>query len=165
MGYAVFTARKIMLNTQINNLQFRLMALSQQKQNLSQYSSNMQQQFGNMSMMLGSGMNGFGGGIFGNMLGGLGMGLMGGMSGMAGMYGGGVGNIFAQSAYNQATYMQQMQLSAMGQAMLKPVAMAETQIDNQMKSIETQLKAKQAELDKVEEAEGKAIEKSAPKFA
>ena len=163
MGYAVFTARKIMLNTQINNLQFRLMALSQQKQNLSQYSSNMQQQFGNMSMMLGSGMNGFGGGIFGNMLGGLGMGLMGGMSGMYGM--GGMGNIFAQSAYNQATYMQQMQLSAMGQAMLKPVAMAETQIDNQMKTIETQLKAKQAELDKIEQAEDKAIEKSAPKFA
>ena len=151
MGYAVFTARKIMLNTKINNLQFRLMALSQQKQNLSQYSSNMQQQFGMMSMMLGcnnGGMN-----MLSNML------AMGGNQQMM------AAAMMMQQGYNQQNMFAQMQYSAMAQSMLKPVAMAETQIDNEMKSIETQVKAAQAELDKVEQAEDKAIEKSAPKFA
>ena len=151
MGYAVFTARKIMLNTKINNLQFRLMALSQQKQNLSQYSSNMQQQFGMMSMMLGGNNGGMN--MLSNML------AMGGNQQMAAYA------MMMQQGYNQQNMFAQMQYSAMAQSMLKPVAMAETQIDNEMKSIETQVKAAQAELDKVEQAEDKAIEKSAPKFA
>ena len=151
MGYAVFTARKIMLNTKINNLQFRLMALSQQKQNLSQYSSNMQQQFGMMSMMLGGNNGGMN--MLSNML------AMGGNQQMM------AAAMMMQQGYNQQNMFAQMQYSAMAQSMLKPVAMAETQIDNEMKSIETQVKAAQAELDKVEQAEDKAIEKSAPKFA
>ena len=154
MGYAIFSARKIMLSTRINNLQFRLMALSQQKQNLAQLSSSMQQYFGNISMMLGSGY-------------GMGMGLMNGLANSVfGMFmGNSANNIFGSMGYNNQIAAAQQMLGMQSQAMLKPVAAQENMIDNEMKTIETQLKAAQAEIEQVEKAEDNAIKQSAPKFA
>ena len=42
MGYAIFTARKLMLTNRINQMNFRLMQLSQQQQTLSDLSAQME---------------------------------------------------------------------------------------------------------------------------
>lgn len=153
MGYAIFAARKLMLTNRVNNLNFRIMCLSQQQQSLADISGRMQQYFGMLStnasndmmqqmmaMQSGQQFNSGAMGAFGNLLG------MGGNM-MAGMYN------------------QQQQISAMSQLMLKPVADAENQIECERKRLETQLAAAQKELEKVEQAEEKAIERSAPKYA
>lgn len=150
MGYAIFAARKLMLTSRISNLNFRIMCLSQKQQSLADQSSMMQQ-------MIGSSM---GGSMFGNMFG---MGNMFGIGNMLGM-----GNMFNQLQNNEdfKNYWglaQQMQ--AYGQANLYAVNQQEKQIEMEMKRLETQLSAATKELEKVEQAEEKQIDRSAPKYA
>ena len=56
-------------------------------------------------------------------------------------------------------------LDAAGKAEAAKVKRLETDINNQKLMIETQLKAAEAELQKVEEQESKNIERTAPKYA
>ena len=56
-------------------------------------------------------------------------------------------------------------LDAAGKAEAAKVKRLETEITNQKLMIETQLKAAETELQKVEEQESKGIEQSAPKYA
>ena len=56
-------------------------------------------------------------------------------------------------------------LDAAGKAEAAKVKRLETDITNQKLMIETQLKAAETELDKVEEQESKGIERTAPKYA
>ena len=158
MGYAVFAARKIMLTNRINNLNFRIMCLSQQQQSLSDISGRMQQFFGNLTMGLSNQMQS---GMNSQM-----QGFMTGLQTMGGQNASIFQNIggFANNYYNQMQ-MQQYQLSAMQQAILQPVAEQENQIELERKRLETQVSAAQKELESVEKAEEKAIERSAPKFA
>lgn len=159
MGYAIFAARKLMLTSRISNLNFRIMCLSQKQQSLADQSSMMQQ-------MIGSSM---GGSMFGNMFGNM-FGMGGNMFGMGNMYGnmGYIGNMFNMLKNNQdfqkyLAISQEMQ--AYGRANLYAVNQQEKQIEMQMKRLETQLSAATKELEKVEQAEDKQIERSAPKYA
>ena len=152
MGYAVFTARKLMLTSRINNLNFRLMCLSQQKQSLAQLSSTMQSSFGQLSMNMNSMCQQ---NLIGAMLGGSYNGTSGNNQTQMMNY---MGNMYQMQLNNN--YIQQMQ-----QSMMAPVAMQDNAIDMEMKTIETQLQAARAELDSVEKHEGEEIKKSAPKFA
>jgi len=153
MGYAIFAARKIMLTSRINNLNWRIMCLSQQQQSLSDISGRMQQYFGTMSMMMGSQNNS----IWQAM-------------GLGNQWAGGNGldmNSIANNAYAymNGMQMQQAQINMLSQAMLQPVAAQENQIELERKRLETQLQAATKELEKVESAEEKQIENSAPKYA
>ena len=56
-------------------------------------------------------------------------------------------------------------MDAINQSKMQQIKDMENQIELEMKSLETQLKAAQAELKSVEEQESKNIENAAPKFA
>lgn len=153
MGYAIFAARKIMLTSRINNLNWRIMCLSQQQQSLSDVSGRMQQYFGTMSMLMGN-QNAS---IWQAM-------------GLGNQWNGGNGlgsGTIAQNGMNFMNSMsyEQMMLNMQSQMMLKPVADQENQIELERKRLETQLQAATKELEKVEQAEEKQIESSAPKYA
>ena len=152
MGYAVFTARKLMLNSRVNKLNFRLMCLSQEKQNLAQQSSTMQSYFGKLSMDMNTMCQQ---NMLGSMLGGSYNGTSGNSQTQMMNY---MGNMYQMQLNNN--YIQQMQ-----QSMMAPVAMRDNAIDMEMKTIETQLQAAREELNNVEKHEGEEIKKSAPKFA
>ena len=157
MGYAVFTARKLMLTSRVNNLNFRLMCLSQQKQSLSQQMASMQSMFGQISMNLNTSCGLNTNNLMGSFLGGIGLGNM--DSSLLGQQlSFGKGNYEQLALYNN--YIQQMQRS-----MMAPIAMQDNAIDMEMKTIETQLQAARQELEAVEKHEGDEIKKSAPKFA
>ena len=48
MGYAIFTARKLMLTNRVNQLNFRIMQLSQQQQTLANNAANMERSMASM---------------------------------------------------------------------------------------------------------------------
>ncbi len=162
MGYAIFAARKIMLTNRINNLNFRIMCLSQKQQTLSDISGKMQSYFGQMQMMLGVQNSGFNNPMNQMML----------MQQAGNMFSGGNGNNNAMGsifqsfqAQQQQQSMYQMMLSMQAEGMMAPVAAEENQIEQERKRLETQVKAATAELEQVEKAEDDQIKKSAPKYA
>lgn len=167
MGYAIFTARKLMLTNRINQISFRLLQLSQQKQTLAQATGDKQRAlaytksiFNNMGqqammgyqsqqMQLGQQLSQPGltperraelskllSDTYQNM--------------------NGIGNIF--NSYN--SYMDMASSYE-----LQFIKDKETQIDLEMKTLETQQKAMTAELQEVEKKEDSEIKNSAPKFA
>lgn len=123
------------------------MCLSQQQQSLSDISARMQEYFGNMSMMLGNQNSS----IFQAMA-------------LGSQFAGGGGSSINPNIMNYMSN-QQMMLNMQSQMMLKPVAAQENQIECERKRLETQLSAAQKELEKVEQAEEKQIQNSAPKYA
>lgn len=155
MGYAIFAARKIMLTSRINNLNFRIMCLSQQQQSLADISSRMQQYYSMASLMVGNQSTSiFNGMLLGNQWNGAG-------TSATDVYG------IAQNGMNFMNYMSQEQamLNMFSQLELIGVNQQEKQIELARKRLETQLSAAQKELEKVEQAEEKQIEHSAPKYA
>ncbi len=173
MGYAIFTARKLMLRNRINQINFRMMQLSQQQQTLAEQASRWERamantrtvfsQIGNifqmgmnamiqgqMQQLYNNNVNGGGGtqdySIFNTIL------STGGLNFMATPMGAYM-NMMSQS------------LDMANQNQLQRVKDMENQIELQMKSLETQLKAAQAEMESVEKAEDNEIKSSAPKFA
>ena len=131
MGYAMFCSRKIMLVSQINDLQYRLTELTMKQQDLAQMSSAYTAQ--------------------------------------------------AQSYYNFTTG--QMDQAALDKAIadsspnsgvnsfqdpeanLKKISNAEKQIEMESKRLQTQLQAKQTELEAVEKGEEQGIKNATPKYA
>ena len=75
-------------------------------------------------------------------------------------------NIFQQIQEQiQKTYMTNSYFDFMSQARMQNIKNIEDQIEQEMKTLETQQKAVSTELKSVEDAESKAIENAAPKFA
>ena len=75
-------------------------------------------------------------------------------------------NIFQQIQEQiQKTYMTNSYFDFMSQARMQNIKNIEDQIEQERETLQTQAKAVQNELDKVQESEDKAIERSAPKFA
>lgn len=155
MGYAIFTFRKLMLTNRVNNLNYRLMVLSQRKQTMSDHLATMQQQQGiqtaYMGMMFKSAMNQS---IFGVMQG----------PNMAPEQ-----RYFVMQQVQQEGMMKQqmanMFVQAQNEQQLQGAHLTENAIDMEMKAIETQIKAAQKELESVEKAEDKQIEQSTPKYS
>ncbi len=171
MGYAIFTARKLMLRNRINQINFRMMQLAQQQQTLADQAgrweraiSNTRAVFSSIGNMFQTGMNMMlnnkmmqmaqGGQVDMNQLGNL----------LNGVMASGGNNFMNSPVFTYMNAMNQM-IEIQNQDRLRQVKDMENQIELQMKSLETQLKAAQAEMDQVEKAEGNEIKNSAPQFA
>ena len=179
MGYAIFTARKLMLTNRVNQLSMRILQLSQQQQTLADNAARMERAMaatrnlfstiGNafqmgmtmqqniLSQQLSQSIQNNGGktdspeakALYTQML---------------GMYMNGGGNFMSTGPGMLLSSMNQM-METVNENKMRQVKDMETQIELQRKSLETQLNAAQKELEKVEQQEDKEIERSAPKFA
>lgn len=157
MGYAIFTARKLMLTNRLSQLNFRIMQLSQQQQTLSQAAGDFQRAMSAQKAYF-------------NNLGNQQMNIFTGMlqNGQLNANGNNTtaNNIFQQIQEQiQKTYMTNSYFDFMSQARMQNIKNIEDQIEQERETLQTQATAVQHELDKVQEAEDKAIERSAPKFA
>lgn len=180
--YAIFTMRKLQLTQRINNLQFRLMELSQRLQDLSVYSGNVADGIispseftSSPASIFGANMNFFNNSVpkalfeasRSSQMYNAQMMNMNAASG--GQYGMAVdpsnpNSIYANQYFVFNAFFKQA-LDAAGKAEAAKVKRLETDITNQKLMIETQLKAADTELQKVEEQETKNIERTAPKYA
>ena len=174
MGYAIFTARKLMLTNRINQLNFRIMQLSQQQMTLSnnaakleralanqknvfqtigniyQTSLTMQQQAYTSSLFNAAQKDGTVNASTMQQFATL---------GLNGMFN------FATTPLGMMMGMMQQQQEMVNQTKLEQIKDMENQIELERKSLETQLKAAQAEMQEVEKAEENQIKNAAPKFA
>lgn len=180
--YAIFTMRKLQLTQRINNLQCRLMQLSQKLQDLSVYAGNVAdgiitpgEFMSSPASIFGVNMNFFNNSVpkalfaasrasqmyNANMMN---------MNAMSrGQYGMAVdpsnmNALYANQIFVFNAFFKQA-LDAAGKSEAQRVKRLETDITNQKLMIETQLKAAETELQKVEEQESKNIERTAPKYA
>ena len=174
--------RKLQLTQRINNLQYRLMELSQRLQDLSVYAGNVAdgiispgEFMSSPASIFGANLNFFHNSVpkalfqasrssqmyNANLL------NMNAASG--GQYGMAVDPTNPQSIYANQFFVFnaffKQALDAAGKAEAAKVKKLETEITNQKLMIETQLKAADTELQKIEEQESKNIERTAPKYA
>ena len=143
MGYAMFTMRKQFLTAQLNDINFKLMNLSQQKQELADV---------------------------GSMLGDKGI-------SQKELYNSSVGaRRWAEGAIMSAGQVGQVQSGSVSgeygwnfsdnasQALNYSLYQQEKRIDTEMNRLQTQLKAKEQELESVNQGEEKAIKRDTPKY-
>lgn len=168
MGYAIFTARKLMLTNRKNQLEFRIMQLCQQQQTLANNAANLERAMANYKSMFQNIGNIFqmqnqmkqnaqlaqyqNGNLDSSQLPSLLQGIAAGANFMATAEGMAI-NLFSQN------------LDAINNSKLQQIKNMESNIELQRKSLETQLNATTKELEAVEKQEDKEIERSAPKFA
>ena len=177
MGYAIFTARKLMLTNRINQLNARLMQLMQQQQTLADSAAQREMARNSQKSLFQTIGNIFQSGLTMQQnalqqaayqkLQSEGMDNSEYQQYMSQLYQGGVTgafNLMNTPLGIQINMMSQI-LDNQAQSEQRQVKDMENQIELQKKSIETQLAAAQAELKKVEDAESKQIEASAPKYA
>ena len=167
MGYALMSARKIMLTSKINRLNFQIMCLSQAQESVSNNMNNLQrlmnmgnnwnnamQQYSFMSQLMGGSSN------FTNYLASM---MGGGCSGLSGCNGlmNSMGGLFGSS------YSSPMIGSDWSQLFwpYAQASMIEDDIETQKKQLETQLQVATKELEAVEKAEESAIGRATPKYA
>lgn len=178
MGYAIFTARKLMLTNRINQVNFRIMQLSQQQQSLAQAAGDKQRCIAwakNMFSTIGN-----------SLTSGIQMNMMGMSNSIMSNLGIKQGDTLTdeQQKQMQAEMEKEMKKSYLAMAgtqnffnglsqmidfstqnELRNINNMENQIELERKNLETQVKAMTAELESVEKAEDNAIKNSAPKFA
>ncbi len=175
MGYAIFTARKLMLTNRVNQLSMRIMQLTQQQQTLANSAANHERAIANMRSLFSNIGNIFqmgmtmqqnvamqalskqvqaGGGNIDTAT----------LNQLMGSYLNGGANFMSTPAGMALTLMNQA-IEVQEQGKMRQIKDMETQIELQRKSLETQLAAAQKELEAVEKQEEKEIERSAPKFA
>lgn len=172
MGYAIFTARKLMLTNRINQINFRVMQLSQQQQTLADNAAQMERAISNTKSLFSNIGNAVAMSqqqmgtalqqqLFKNLQNGetVDPALMGQLGSLLG--GGG----FMNSPAGMALNLMNQTIEMTSQNQLRQVKDMENSIELERKNLETQLKAMTTERDKIEEAEGKECERSAPKFA
>ena len=175
MGYAIFTARKLMLTNRINQLNFRIMQLTQQQQTLANSAANHERAIANMRTLFGN---------IGNIFQ-MGMTMqqnvaMQALSQQVQTNGGQIdtatlnqlmgnalngGANFMNTGAGIALKLMQQSIEIQEQGKMRQVKDMENQIELQMKSLYTQVAAAQKELESIEKQEEKEIERSAPKFA
>lgn len=179
MGYAIFTARKLMLTNRVNQISMRIMQLSQQQQTLSDNAGRLERAMAASRNLFSTIGNAFQMGMTmqqnilnqqlsktiqdnkGNMDSPEVKALM--NQQMANLMNGGA-NFMSTAPGMMMASMNQM-METVNQNKMTQIKDMETQIELQRKSLETQLNAAQKELEKVEQQEDKEIERSAPKFA
>lgn len=156
MAYALFTARKLMLRNRLNQLNYRVMMLSQQQQNLAQES-------GNIEMMSGlkSSMNSIF--VYDNC-------AKKQKDWLDQMKNG----TLTESDYNnqmkslefetQKKTSENQAAALIDTARLKSIQVLGNQIELEMKKLETSVKDTAAEMESVEKEEDIAIKASAPKY-
>lgn len=180
MGYALFTARKLMLQSRLNQMNYRLMVLSQQQQDMTQQTANMQmmssfkqssnsifayQQYDAAKNALSKGID-----VSqymdakGNMK----------IDDINKALADGTSKTLTQSVIDSDTSILQARLnssllatqndSAADALKLQAVSTVGNQIDLEMKKLDSQIKETTAEMESVEKAEETAIKNSAPKY-
>ena len=152
MGYALFTARKMSLQAKVNQYNLQLMKIENEKTALTEKTARLQRQNNRIDAAQNRGAKGASlvGGIIGFACGGV-LGAGAGSSiggGLADLFNGGIDQVQKQ----QQEYQQQ------------ELARKQQELDTEKQRIDTLLKQASSELQKVEEAEQSAIEKSAPKY-
>lgn len=178
MGYAIFTARKLMLTNRVNQLSMRIMQLSQQQQTLSDNAGRMERAIANTRNLFSNIGNAFqmgmtmqqqamsrdlmkkiqeSGGDYSNPA------VQSAMASIGGMLGNGAN--FMSTPMGMGLQLMNQSIETMNESKMRQIKEMENQIELERKSLETQLNAAQKELEKVEQAEEKNIERSAPKFA
>ena len=171
MGYAIFTARKLMLTNRINQLSARRMQLSQQQQTLSDQRSQLERAmaarkniFSNIANMVQMGMQQAVNAQMKSMYDNVSSGGQITMdpSQLSALLAG--ANAMNHPLMGMVNFMQQND-QIIADNNFRQIKEQESQIELQAKSIETQLKAAQAELQEVEKQEDANIKASAPKFA
>ena len=179
MGYAIFTARKLMLTNRVNQLNARIMQLCQQQQTLANNAANMERSMASMKTLFSNIGNIFQMGM--TMQQNTAMAaltqkmqstngdfndadIQAGLKGMIGTYLGGGANFFS-TGLGMSLQLMNQSMETVNQTKMQQIKDMENQIELQRKSLETQLAAAQEELKAVEKAEEKQIESSAPKFA
>ena len=180
--YAIFTMRKLQLTQRINQLQYRQMQLAQRLADLSAYAGNIADGIITPNEFMNSPAS-----IFGVQMNYLNSSIpkalyqagtatqmymtninnMNAMSG--GQYGmavdpGNPNSIYVNQFFVFNSYLKQA-LEAAGKAEAAKIKQMETNIQSEKLQIDTQLKAAEKELEGVEEAESKGIERSTPKYA
>ncbi len=153
MGYALFTARKLMLQNRLNQMNYRLMILSQQRNDLVQQAADLEMQNGYKKTLRS---------IFASQ-----------------DYQKGVQDLLdnpPSDSNTQKLKLESLQAdmqSATGKDALQElldkskinnIHAVENQIDLEMKKLETQVKETTAEMESVEKAEEQGIKASAPKY-
>lgn len=162
MGFLIFAYRKLFLTRKINDLNFRLMSLSQKKQQITD-------QVGNMQQAMSSGKNSLSA-MSSNAL------SQAQQSIMSKYYDGGklkegVDQTFVYNEYQQATSQVMAQTNLCNsvfentsQTQLKQLNSMDSAISLQCASIESQLKQLNGELEGVIKGEEAAAKAEAPKF-
>lgn len=164
MGYAIFTARKLMLTNRINQMNFRIMQLSQQQQTLAKAAGDMERNISWAKNMFSTIGNSFAqqqqqqnayvmyqmqqGTIKPDEMQAL---LNGGM--------------FQQNPMGSMFSFAGQMIDMQSENELRKVKDMENQIELERKNLETQVKAMSAEREADEKAEDNEIKNSAPKFA
>ncbi len=167
MGYALFTARKLMLQNRLNQMNYRLMVLSQKQQDLTQQSANLEMQNSLRSSL----SSVFSSSIASKAYDDLSKAAAGDIITVNGKpYS--VTNTDNISIISSAINAQLNEINAANAAgeassklNLQSINAMGNQIDMEMKKLTTQLQETSAELKTVEEAEEKAIQSSAPKYS
>ena len=136
MGYALFTARKMSLQAKVNNYNYKLMQLENEKTKLT--NKIMDKQMRNNAIDSAQNMG----------------------SVAATLFGGGIGS-GVSGIINKVIDKKQDQVAQVEDAAL---VAKQQQIDTMKQKYETLLKQAETELQKVEQAEDKAIERSTPKY-
>lgn len=180
--YAIFTMRKLQLTQRINQIQFKLMQLSQRLQDLSVYAGNVADgiispsEFMNSpASIFGANMNFFNNSVPKSLFEAsrasqaYNMNIMNMNAASNGQYGMAVdpsnpNSVYANQFFVFNAFFKQA-LDAAGKAEAAKIKRLETDIENQKLMLETQLKAAQAELDTAQKAEEEGIKNSTPKYA
>ena len=136
MGFAMFTARKMSLQSKVNDYNARLMEISNKENQLVNKQA-MLQQIGNTAGSLGS----MAGGLLGTFVGGP----------VGGALGGSIGNFLGQSIGNNTFNQTKMNAD-------------QKKLDTEKQRLTTLLQKAQAELQQVEKAEEQAIKSGTPKY-
>ena len=170
MAYGIFTARKLMLVNRINQMQYRLMQLSQQQMSLADSAAQHERAAASRKNLLSNFSNIFQMGLEQKRQNQLKEYYQQAKSADVQISESVMMNMLQSTdpmkdpRMYALTMLNQVEESRSG-AILRQVKEMENEIQLQMKSLETQLAAAQAELKTVEDTERKNIENSAPKFA
>lgn len=178
--YAIFTMRKLMLTNRVNQLNLKLMQIAQKTQDLANYAANISdgiitpEEAANSPASMFQRQNTYMGTTMQNSLfqaNQATQAYMNQYNAMNQASNGQLANSIDPSGATSTPNVNMLTNSFFKQAMEaaakneeKRIAALEKELDQQRLKIDTQLQAAQAELTKVEEAESKAIEKSAPKY-
>lgn len=164
MGFLIFAYRKLFLKRQINDKEYRQMMLSQQKQTMTEQIGIVQQSMSAAKNLLSVFTSGQMTSLQNDIRQKYGMNDTGGT----------VDTTKSQQAYNEMQIGQQKLVAfnyasnsifeAASTAQLQPLKCADTAIDLEMASLESQLKTLRPELESVEKAETDAAKNEAPKF-
>ena len=174
MGVGIFAARKIALLNSINNIEMMITQLSSRQMSLAQESMNIAMQQNNIqSSMLSmgaqqqqgvnwggitQGLSGLGGALGGSEYGQIGSAIGSGI----GMIGSLLANRGGNGGMDSITQSKQQQI-ALDNKLLQ-LQQQEKRLEMTMKTLETQLSMKNKELESVDKAEDRAIQRSAPKY-